>query len=107
MAVVMLMEWPGITQQQYEATMKELQLDSNPPKGGLFHVAWPTQGGWRVVDVWESAEAFQAFSKDRIMPAVQKMGITTQPKVEIHPAHNVYVPATSSLASLGASSLPR
>jgi len=107
MAVAILLEWPGLTQQQYEQAMKELQLDANPPAGGMFHVAGPMTGGWRIVDVWESAEAFHRFSEERIIPAVTKIGITTQPRVEVYPAHNVYIPATSSIASLGASSLPR
>jgi hypothetical protein len=107
MAVAMLMEWPEVTQEQYAAVMKELQLDVNPPAGGLFHVAGPMSGGWRVVDVWESAEAFQTFSEQRIMPAIKKVGITTQPRIEVYPAYNVYVPAMSTISSLGASSLPR
>jgi hypothetical protein len=106
MAVAVLLEWPGLTEQQYDETMKAMQLDTRPPTGGLFHVAGPMNGGWRVVDVWESAEAFQKFSEERIIPAVKKVGITTQPRVEIYPAHNVYVPATSTIAALGASSLP-
>jgi hypothetical protein len=106
MAVAILLEWPGLTQQQYEMSMKELRLDANPPVGALFHVAGPMTGGWRVVDVWESAEAFQRFSEERIVPTVMKIGITTQPRVEVYPAHNVYIPATSTIASLGASSLP-
>jgi hypothetical protein len=107
MAVAMLMEWPEVTQTQYEAVMQELQLDVNPPAGGLFHVAGPMSGGWRVVDVWESAEAFQTFSEQRIMPAVKKVGISTQPRIEIYPAHNIYAPAMSTISSLGASSLPQ
>jgi hypothetical protein len=107
MVVAMLMEWPEVTQEQYEAVMKELRLDVNPPLGGLFHVAGPMPGGWRVVDVWESPEAFQTFSEQRIMPAVKKVGISTQPRVEVYPAHNVYMPAMSTISSLGASPLPR
>lgn len=106
MAVAMLMEWPGVTREQYEAVMKELQLDANPPKGALFHVAGPMQGGWRVVDVWDSADAFHTFSEQRIMPAVRKVGVTTQPRIEVYPAHNIYVPAMSTIGSLGASSMP-
>ena len=106
MAVVMTMEWPGVTQENYQAVLKELQLDVNPAKGLLFHVAAFVQGGMRVTDVWESAQAFQTFSEQRIMSAVKKVGITSQPKVEIHPASNIYVPAMSTIGSLGASSLP-
>ena len=106
MAIVMHMEWPGVTQENYEAILKELQLDVNPAKGLLFHVAAFVQGGMRVTDVWESPQAFQTFSEQRITSAVKKIGVATQPKVEIHPAANIYVPAMSTLGSLGASSLP-
>jgi len=61
MAVVMTMEWPGVSEKDYLAVLKELQLDS--AKGLLFHVAtFVRNGGMRVVDVWESPEAFKTFS---------------------------------------------
>jgi hypothetical protein len=33
-------------------------------------------GGTRVVDVWESQEAFDAFIRDRLQPAFAKAGVT-------------------------------
>ena len=45
MAVAMLLEWPGQTQEQYEQLMKQVALDADPPEGGLFHVAGPMPGG--------------------------------------------------------------
>ena len=107
MAVAMFMNWPGITQQQYEAVIRELNLDQNPPEGGLFHIASLLPTGLRVVDLWESAEAFNKFSEARIAPAVKKVGIATQPTIEIHPAHNVYAPGINTIGAIGASSLPR
>ena len=107
MAVAMFMNWPGITQQQYDAVMQELNLDQNPPNGGLFHVSALLPTGLRVVDLWESAEAFKKFNETRIAPAVRKVGITTEPTVEIHPVHNVYAPGIATIGTIGASSLPR
>src|SRR5262249_55705074 len=106
MAVAMMMEWPGVTRETYEAVMKELQLDANPPDGLLFHVAVFVEGGMRVVDLWQSAEAFQTAAEQRLMPAGERAGVTTQPTIEIHPAYNIYVPAMSTIGSLGASSMP-
>jgi hypothetical protein len=107
MAVAMFMNWPGVTKEQYEAVLHELNLDRNPPAGGLFHISVLLPTGLRVVDLWESAESFNKFSETRIAAAVKKVGITTQPTVEIHPAHNVYAPGMSTIGALGASSLPR
>lgn len=106
MAVAMLMEWPGVTEPHYDAVMKELDLDRNPPAGGLFHVAGPMKGGWRVVDVWESQNAFETFLQTRVLPAVQKAGLPGQPRIEIYDAHNIYVPALSTIGALGASATP-
>jgi hypothetical protein len=35
MAVAMLLEWPGQSQEQYEQLMKLVALEANRPEGGL------------------------------------------------------------------------
>jgi len=45
-----------------------------------------------LTDVWESAEDFQRFVDDRLMPVVQEMGIEGDPEVTILPAHTVFAP---------------
>jgi hypothetical protein len=106
MAILLLMEWPGVTEAQYEAAMRELNMEVDPPSGGVIHLAALTSSGLRVVEVWESEAAFQAFAETRIMPAVQKVGITSEPRVEIAQLHNLYVPALSTIGMIGVSSLP-
>lgn len=44
-----------------------------------MHVAGPTDGGWRVIDVWESEEAFQRFGAI-IAPILQEVGMPGEPK---------------------------
>lgn len=92
MAVAMFMEWDGLTPEQYESARKLVNWESEVAPGGLFHVAAFTDRGLRVVDVWESAEAFQAFAAERLMPGVQQFGITGEPRVEIHPVHAIFAP---------------
>jgi hypothetical protein len=45
--------------------MEKLQRSGISSQGRLFHVAGPLEAGietgWRIVDVWESQEAFDAF----------------------------------------------
>jgi len=36
MPTAMLMEWAGVTQDQYNQVMRTLNLDKNPPAGGIF-----------------------------------------------------------------------
>jgi len=47
----MVMEWQGMTQDQYEQVLKVMELDDEPPDGGIFHIAGPGLDGWRVVDI--------------------------------------------------------
>ncbi len=74
MAVAFLLEIPGFTPEQSAAVLQELGLDKNPAAGQVFHLEGPMDGGMRIVDVWESAEAFQTFAHDRLGPAFQKVG---------------------------------
>ncbi|HEV8688818.1 MAG TPA: hypothetical protein VGQ91_00865 [Ideonella sp.] len=92
MPVMMMMEWSGVTPEQYEAVRKFVNFEAEAPAGGLFHVAAFDEAGLRVTDVWERAEDFQTFVEQRLMPGVAKAGIQGEPKVRILPAHNVYAP---------------
>ena len=49
MAVAMLMHWPGLTSDQYDAVMARLGLDANPPAGGVLHVAAVSDEGVEVL----------------------------------------------------------
>ena len=106
MSTVMLMEWSGITPDQYNQVMRTLDLDKSPAAGGMFHVAGFAADTLHVLDVWESREAFEKFQKDRLIAAVQKAGITSQPKVQFYPVHNIYVPNLEAIRKAGTTSLP-
>lgn len=60
MAIVQIHEIPGMTREQYEQAFRELKL-SGPPPGSHLHASGPMEGGWRIVEVWESEEAANAF----------------------------------------------
>jgi hypothetical protein len=77
MAVAFLMEIPNFTPEQSVVVMQALGLDTNPPVGQLFHLEGPMEGGgMRIVDVWESAEVFQAFVHDRLGAAFAQAGVS-------------------------------
>ena len=93
MAVMMQMTWEGIGAEEYEAARKHVNWEGDVPPGAMFHVVAVTDNGVRVTDVWESAESFDAFVRDRLMPGVQELGIPGQPRVEILSAHRIFAPA--------------
>ena len=95
MAITMTMHWTRVTREQYLAALDEIKWETNVPKGARFHVASFGDDGFRVTDIWESAEDFQKFVETRLMPGTQKVGIQGQPEVVIgevvrvfHPAYN-------------------
>lgn len=93
MPVGVLFEFPGVTAAQYDAVSRKLtngrQLEalSDWAGGGILsHVAGPTATGWRVVDVWESPAAFEAFGA-RLMPLLAEANFP-QVTPEIFEVHN-------------------
>ena len=93
MPVLMVHDSPGGTQTQYEEVIARLSdgrgfnsLDDWPVTGLLSHVAGPTDRGWRVVDVWESEEAFLRFG-DVIGPVLQQVGFPGEPR--LFPVHHL------------------
>ena len=91
MAVVLVHQGPTLTQERYEATVQKLagksqmeSLSDWPVEGIISHAAGQAEGGFRVVDVWESAEAAQNFGQ-HLIPVLEEVGVTDQP--EMYEAH--------------------
>ena len=99
MAVVMSMHWPEITKDHYDRALKGVRWEEEHPKGALFHVAWFAPDGFRVADVWRSAEDFQRFSEQRLTPVMSTMDLKTQPHVQIGPAHRMFNPGVHLTAA--------
>lgn len=93
MAIVMIMDWQGVTPAQYEAARKLVNWEGNVPPGARFHVSAFDERGLRVTDVWDSAEQFQQFVDQRLMPGVQQIGIQGEPNVTILPTQAIFAPA--------------
>jgi hypothetical protein len=74
MAVWFSLELP-MTEQQADAVLRELDLTDKPAPGQIFHVEGMAGGTIRVVDVWESEEAFGQFMQERLGPAFQRAGV--------------------------------
>ncbi len=95
MAIGVLFDFPGVTSDQYDEVCRNLNngrllraLADWPEPGIVSHVAGPTpDGGWRVVDVWESEEAFQRFGQ-LLLPLLQQAGFPAGAP-QVFPVHNV------------------
>jgi hypothetical protein len=92
MAVVVVFQGPSFTREQYEESVRKItggrtELESPadwPVEGLLAHITGEGQDGFRVVDVWESDDAFRRFG-ETLMPILQEIGAEGEP--EVYPAH--------------------
>ena len=88
MAVALMVENPG--DRRRSTSRSALQLGLEKPAGGIFHIAGPSpNGGWRVIEVWESEEEANRFFQERFFPALEALGISSPPpRRELWPVHN-------------------
>jgi hypothetical protein len=93
MPIVAVFEASGLTQQNYEETVRRLTGKNRmsspsdwPVEGLLVHVAGQGAKGFRVVDVWTSEEAFRRFG-EKLIPVLREVGIEGEP--EIYPSHTL------------------
>jgi hypothetical protein len=95
MAVGIRLKFSGGTQENYDAAHGVMEIDSDPPAGMIVHSAGPVDGGWGVLDFWESRDAFDNFVQQRLMPRLQGLGdrgFPNPPDVKEFPVHNLQTP---------------
>lgn len=89
---VIVIQQVAATEEQYRAVNDAMDTRGNPPAGLILHTGGPVDNGdLRVVDIWESAEAFQTFVAERLGPAIaQIMGDNAPtPSLEIRELYDV------------------
>jgi hypothetical protein len=80
MPVVQVHEIAGMTRELYEQAIPELNhpgaSSDSPPPGSHLHASGPMEGGWRIIEVWESEDAATAFyGSEPFRQMVQRLGI--------------------------------
>jgi hypothetical protein len=88
MAVGIRLKMAGGTAELFDRLNAAIDPDGNPPDGCLLHASGPVDGGWGVIDFWESRAHFDRFAQERIGPAMASVGLEGGPP-EIHefPVH--------------------
>jgi hypothetical protein len=84
--VCFILDFPGGTLDQYDQVMERMQLGGENAPGGIFHAVGMNGDDLRVVDVWESDEAFQSFAEIQIGPHTAAVGIG-EPAITRVPVH--------------------
>jgi quinol monooxygenase YgiN len=82
MAVGLLFDGVGVSQNQYYQVFNQVTNNgAEPPAGSLTHHAGPTEGGFCVIETWESPEALQTFYEMELGAALEAAGTLVQPRI--------------------------
>jgi hypothetical protein len=80
----------------YDQVNARVNPPDGRPEGLLFHCAGPSpNGGWRVVDVWDSRATFDRFLETKVMPVLaeilgaEALAQGPPPTIESWPTHNL------------------
>lgn len=72
------------TRENYDRVAERINAEG-VPEGAIIHTATETPDGVRIMDVWESREAFERFMEEKVGPIGEELGIEmTGPPPEIH-----------------------
>ena len=107
MALVMIQEPPEemFRPEMYDKVNEKVGLSGNEPEGLIAHtIGQDDAGKWRIVDVWESREAYDRFTEERLRPALEatfkENGIdiadAPDPTSYVYETYDVYVPGAAA-----------
>lgn len=90
MAILVTTTSPSMTAEQDDEMVQRLNIAGSPPAGSLARLAGPIEGGWRILSVWDSQEAWDAFRRERLEPALRQAGLPP-PQFQVSPLHSTRI----------------
>jgi hypothetical protein len=93
MAVVIVNEIEGGSQDFYDQVNPKVMPGGELPEGCRLHVAGPVENGWRVITVWDSEDRFQQFRDEKLIPAIREVDAEERiaPSIKADPVYRVLV----------------
>jgi hypothetical protein len=74
MAFARIAVFPGGTQEQYEYLAQLMGEGVADQPARRLIAAGPSEGGWTIVQVWDSKEPMDQFIEDHLSPAMERAG---------------------------------
>jgi len=89
-AVAVQLDFEGASLDQYDEINEMLGAlpggPANPHE--LFHWVMGTADGFRVLDVWETREAFETFAQEKLVPILEVVSVPHPPQIQFYEIHN-------------------
>lgn len=77
-------DMPGVSAEDYEKLLVELDGAQDDVAGLIAHVAGATDSGFRIIDVWASKADAQRFFAEHLTPALDRAHGVDREKVAQH-----------------------
>ena len=81
-SALVVVEVPGGNSALDEVLSAAWHVTGSPPSGNRLRLAGPMDGGWRIVSLWDSAEQFRDFMRERLHMTFEDLG-NGQPTITI------------------------
>jgi hypothetical protein len=90
MTVAVQLDFRGATLEQYDEISERIGLLPGGPAWPQEFSHWVTKtdDGFRVIDVWETQEAFETFAREKLRPVFQEVGVGRPPEIQFFEVHN-------------------
>ncbi len=85
MPILMKAEVHGQTPEGYKRMFDQLMPLYTAAPGFIAHVSHAINGGWCVMDIWSSKEAFQSFFSEHV---IHRLPSTVRPKLSFQTLHD-------------------
>jgi hypothetical protein len=80
---------PSMSADKYDEVLPLIKAAGQFPPDGLdYHVAFSAGGSFRVSEIWDSQQQFEAFG-ERLMPILTEHGVELAGPPEVVEIHNV------------------
>jgi hypothetical protein len=91
-AIAVQLDFHDSTIDQYDQINEGIGLLPGGPASPheLFHWVTETSDGFRVIDVWETREAFEEFEHHRLQPMYREVGMRVPPEIQFFEVHNYF-----------------
>jgi hypothetical protein len=86
MSIMMISDVAGQTADGYDRLLAVVGEALTKAQGFVVHASYPMEGGWRVVEIWESRDDAGRFFAEHIAPHLPD-GI--RPRLTFEPLHDL------------------
>lgn len=100
MAFITTLDIMGLTAEEYRAIVDRMGVEKHPGAGIYAHIAGKIEGGYRITEIWDHKEGFQAFLDEMLYPAAAALGIQRETTISVEQLHNIFAPRLEELPAL-------